>query len=133
MPPVRVALIADIHGNADALRAVLADLDRQGVDRIVVNGDVVNRGPDSAEALGLLLDRDGIPMTEALFVLDWCQQDSFWKSNILSMPKFREKFAALQIKAHQVSNVAQLRPTASDRARGHLDTVAEAERLMGLR
>ncbi|BDP40721.1 metallophosphoesterase [Deinococcus aetherius] len=63
MPPVRVALIADIHGNADALRAVLADIGRQGVDRIVVNGDVVNRGPDSAEALGLLLDRDDVAFT----------------------------------------------------------------------
>lgn len=63
MPPVRVALIADIHGNADALRAVLADIGRQGVDRIVVNGDVVNRGPDSAEALGLLLGRDDVTFT----------------------------------------------------------------------
>lgn len=60
---MRVALIADIHGNADALRAVLADIGRQGVDRIVVNGDVVNRGPDSAEALGLLLDRDDVAFT----------------------------------------------------------------------
>ncbi|WP_019585148.1 metallophosphoesterase family protein [Deinococcus apachensis] len=63
MPRVRVALIADIHGNADALRAVLADIDRQGVDRIVVNGDVVNRGPDSVEALSLLLDREDVTFT----------------------------------------------------------------------
>lgn len=81
----------------------------------------------------LLLDRDGIPFEEAVRVLDWCQLDQFWKSNILSMPKFREKFAALQIKAHQQSNVAQFpgRPTASQRAQAHLDTVDEAVRLMG--
>lgn len=81
----------------------------------------------------LLLDRDGIPFDEAIRVLDWCQLDQFWKSNILSMPKFREKFAALQIKAHQQSNVAQFpgRPTASQRAQAHLDTVDEAVRLMG--
>lgn len=81
----------------------------------------------------LLLDRDGIPFEEAIRVLDWCQLDQFWKSNILSMPKFREKFAALQIKAHQQSNVAQFpgRPTASQRAQAHLDTVDEAVRLMG--
>lgn len=81
----------------------------------------------------LLLDRDGIPFEEAVRVLDWCQQDQFWKSNILSMPKFREKFSALQIKAHQQSNVAQFpgRPTASQRAQAHLDTVDEAVRLMG--
>ena len=81
----------------------------------------------------LLLDRDDIPFDEAVRVLDWCQADSFWKGNILSMPKFREKFAQLQIKSHQ-SNVAQFpaRQSASERAQAHLDTVAEAERLMGL-
>ena len=81
----------------------------------------------------LLLDRDDIPFDEAVRVLDWCQQDQFWKSNILSMPKFREKFAALQIKAHQQSNVAQLpqRRTASEKAQAWLDTADEAARLMG--
>ena len=80
----------------------------------------------------LLLDRDGIPFDEAVRVLDWCQADSFWKGNILSMPKFREKFAQLQIKSHQ-SNVAQFpaRQTASEKAQGWLNTVDEAVRLMG--
>ena len=80
----------------------------------------------------LLLDRDDIPFDEAVRVLDWCQQDAFWKSNILSMPKFREKFSALQIKSHQ-SNVSQFpaRQTASEKAQGWLNTVDEAVRLMG--
>ena len=51
----------------------------------------------------LLLDKDGIEFDEAVRVLDWCQQDSFWMPNILSMPKFREKFAQLQIKSRQSS------------------------------
>lgn len=51
----------------------------------------------------LLLDKDGIEFNEAVRVLDWCQQDSFWMPNILSMPKFREKFAQLQIKSRQSS------------------------------
>lgn len=63
MRPVRLAVIADIHGNADALRAVLADIGARGVDRVIVNGDVVNRGPDSVEALSLLLARDGVSFT----------------------------------------------------------------------
>jgi len=63
MPPVRLAVIADIHGNADALRAVLADVAAQGAERIIVNGDVVNRGPDSVEALALLLTRDDVNFT----------------------------------------------------------------------
>ena len=82
----------------------------------------------------LLLDRDEIGFDEAVRVLDWCQADHFWKGNILSMPKFREKFTQLQIKSQQ-SNVTHFpaRQSASERAQGHLDTVAEAERLMGLR
>ncbi|ACO46463.1 fructose-bisphosphatase class III [Deinococcus deserti] len=53
---MRLAIIADIHGNADALNAVLTDVRQQGVDRLIVNGDVVNRGPDSVEVMETLLD-----------------------------------------------------------------------------
>ncbi|WP_034404688.1 metallophosphoesterase [Deinococcus sp. RL] len=60
MLPVRLAVIADIHGNADALRAVLADARVQGAEHVLVNGDVVNRGPDSVEALALLLSRGDV-------------------------------------------------------------------------
>lgn len=44
---VRLAIIADVHGNLPALEAVLADVSAQGVDRLVVNGDLANRGPDT--------------------------------------------------------------------------------------
>ncbi|MEM6313533.1 MAG: metallophosphoesterase, partial [Planctomycetota bacterium] len=30
-----IAIISDIHGNLEALTAVLAEIDRRGVDRIV--------------------------------------------------------------------------------------------------
>lgn len=56
---MRVAVIADIHGNADALRAVLADAGARGAEHLIVNGDVVNRGPDSVQVLGELLAREG--------------------------------------------------------------------------
>ncbi len=36
----RVALLADVHGNAPALAAVLAELEREPVDLVVVAGDV---------------------------------------------------------------------------------------------
>lgn len=48
-----LAVIADIHGNLPALEAVLADLERVRPDRIVIAGDLVNRGPQS----GAVLDR----------------------------------------------------------------------------
>ncbi|QFP77645.1 metallophosphoesterase [Deinococcus sp. AJ005] len=60
---MRLAIIADIHGNLDALRAVLADAQAQGAEQLVVNGDVVNRGPDSVAALETLLARDDVSFT----------------------------------------------------------------------
>src|SRR5262245_47013307 len=53
----RVAALYDIHGNLPALEAVLAEVRREGVDRIVVGGDVVP-GPMPREALERLLGLD---------------------------------------------------------------------------
>jgi predicted phosphodiesterase len=47
---VRVGLIADVHGNVPAFDAVLAELEREGVDRIVCLGDVAV-GPEPREAV----------------------------------------------------------------------------------
>jgi putative phosphoesterase len=47
---MRLGLIADLHGNLPALEAVLAELERDGVDRIVCLGDVAV-GPRPSETL----------------------------------------------------------------------------------
>ena len=51
---MRVGLLADIHGNLLALDAVLADLGRAGVDRLVCLGDVAALGPQPAEVVARL-------------------------------------------------------------------------------
>lgn len=48
------AVISDIHANLAALVAVLADIRRQHVARIVCLGDVVGYGPDPRECLTLV-------------------------------------------------------------------------------
>jgi putative phosphoesterase len=50
---MRVAVFSDIHGNLPALEAVLADVEREGVDAIVVAGDSVS-GPWPAEVFDRL-------------------------------------------------------------------------------
>jgi len=40
----------------------------------------------------LLLDHDGIHFQFAFDVLEWTQKSKFWKTNILSMPKFRKQW-----------------------------------------
>ncbi len=50
---MRVAALSDIHGNLPALEAVLADVERERVDAIVVAGDSVS-GPWPAEVFDRL-------------------------------------------------------------------------------
>lgn len=52
---MRVAAIYDIHGNLPALEAVLQEIRHEGVDRVVVGGDIVP-GPMPRETLSMLLD-----------------------------------------------------------------------------
>ncbi|PRZ15166.1 hypothetical protein [Nesterenkonia sandarakina] len=65
-----------------------------------------NKTPDTPpkawlDAARLLLDRDKRPEAEIHRVIDWCQQDGFWKTNILSLPKLREKYDQLRLKAQE--------------------------------
>src|SRR5439155_19779442 len=53
----RVAILSDIHGYLQSLAAVLADAHAAGAQEIVVAGDLVNFGPNPAEAVDLLRER----------------------------------------------------------------------------
>lgn len=48
---VRWAILSDIHGNLEALEAVLADAAAQGAEKIAVLGDVIDYGPDPVACL----------------------------------------------------------------------------------
>jgi predicted phosphodiesterase len=56
---VRTAIVSDIHGNVEALQAVLADIRTQGCDRTICLGDVVGYGPNPCECLDLVTQLDG--------------------------------------------------------------------------
>lgn len=51
------ALISDIHGNLEALRAVLADIDAQNIEEIFCLGDIIGYGPNPCECLDLVMER----------------------------------------------------------------------------
>lgn len=53
-----IALISDIHGNRTALRAVLDDVDRRGIERTYCLGDLVGYGPDPNGVIDLIRERD---------------------------------------------------------------------------
>lgn len=53
---MRIALIADIHGNRVALDAILDDVTAERVDQVTCLGDVVAFGPQPAEVMARLRD-----------------------------------------------------------------------------
>ena len=51
-----------------------------------------------AKDFDLMIRRDKIDADDIAEVIDWCQNDSFWRSNILSGKKLREKYQQLAMK-----------------------------------
>lgn len=79
--------------DSDALCALLERL-------IIANENkppkVTNRWRQQAR---LLLDDDKRDYDQAWRLIEWSQRDRFWRINILSMPKFREQYDKLRLKA----------------------------------
>ncbi|MFH1760377.1 MAG: metallophosphoesterase, partial [bacterium] len=48
------AVISDIHGNLESLKAVLEDIESQQVDKILCLGDIVGYGPDPETCVDLI-------------------------------------------------------------------------------
>lgn len=49
----------------------------------------------------LLMDKDGRSQQQVLTAIAWCQQDPFWRSVILSLPKLREKYDQMRLAAQR--------------------------------
>ena len=54
---MRTAIISDIHSNLTAFETVLADIERQGVDRIICLGDIIGYGPNPVQCVDLVRER----------------------------------------------------------------------------
>ena len=55
--PLRIAVLSDVHGNLPAFRAVLADVDSEGVDAVWSLGDLVGYGASPNECVELAAER----------------------------------------------------------------------------
>ena len=53
---MRRALISDIHGNLEALEAVLDDIKAQGISEIYCLGDIIGYGPNPRECIDLVME-----------------------------------------------------------------------------
>lgn len=69
-------------------------------DRIEANGSprptITRRWLDECRRM---LDRDKRDVARTERLIDWCQANSFWRANILSMPTFREQYDKLRLQA----------------------------------
>jgi predicted phosphodiesterase len=54
---MKLAVLADIHANEQGMHAVVEHLQRWRPDRVLVAGDVINRGPLPRECLSFVLDQ----------------------------------------------------------------------------
>ncbi|RSS59552.1 hypothetical protein [Streptomyces sp. WAC01280] len=90
-------------------------------DRIEQNGSKrpnVTKG--WRDAARLMLDKDGRSEEQVHGAIDWCQDSEFWRSNVLSMPKLRDKYDTLRLQASRPapgSNVVPIgagRPSTTD-------------------
>lgn len=70
-----------------------SELTRNGVKRLP------KRNKTNRDAMRLMLDRDGIPEDQIEGAIRWCQADEFWRGNILSASKLREKYETLRAQA----------------------------------
>ncbi|WP_428909439.1 replication protein [Niallia sp. Krafla_26] len=55
----------------------------------------------------LLVEKDGVSKRLAKDVMDWVTKDDFWKTNVLSAKKLREKFGELAIKMNAAQKPKQ--------------------------
>jgi predicted phosphodiesterase len=105
---VPLALVSDIHGNDTALTAVVAELDRLGIERVVCLGDAVQGGDEPREVLDRLRSR-GWPVILG-------NADAF----VLEVsPDSPEPVTEAQLEKREWT-LAQLDPTHLDQIRGFL-------------
>jgi len=51
------AIISDIHGNLEALQAVLAEIERRQIQHVLCLGDIIGYGPNPMECMDLVMSR----------------------------------------------------------------------------
>ena len=51
---MKIAIISDVHGNLEALKAVINDTKNKGVEKIFCLGDTIAKGPHSKECIELV-------------------------------------------------------------------------------
>ena len=54
---MKIAIISDIHGNLEALKTTLKDIEKRNVDKIICLGDIIMKGVHSKECIQLIKEK----------------------------------------------------------------------------
>ncbi|MFF5642099.1 hypothetical protein ACFY8Q_07260 [[Kitasatospora] papulosa] len=94
-------------------------------DRIEQNG---SKRPTITKAwrtaARLLIDKDGRTEEQVHGCIDWCQDSDFWRGNVLSMPKLRDKYDQLRLQATRPAPGSNVVPIATGRPLGRAANAA---------
>ena len=103
---MRIAVIADIQGNLQALEAVLADIKKWAPDLLLVGGDIILHGPDSLGVLELLstIDHTAICGNCEKRVLQVPEEESLSDHPIEKLARFTRR----QIGTHWCNYISNL-------------------------
>lgn len=101
-------------------------------DRIEANGSkrpsVTKKWLDAAR---LMVERDGRTVQQVANMIEWCQRDGcWWRSNILSMPKLREKYDQMRLQAMRGQEQTGRNPAAAVAAGQNLVARLESQHRM---
>lgn len=110
---------------AEADRPEVRSLCEYLADRIEANGS--NRPPIGKtwfDACRLMIDRDGRTPDQIRRAIDWCQDDEFWRANVMSMPTLRRQFDTLRLRAKAQGTPRRRRQSKGERA---LEVLAQLE------
>jgi len=55
---MKVAFIADLHSNLEALNSVLADIEKRGISDVYCLGDLVGYGPNPNEVVEIIMEKN---------------------------------------------------------------------------
>ena len=55
---MRIAVFSDIHGNKEALKAIIDDIKNNNIDEVICLGDVIGIGPNPKECVDILIDNN---------------------------------------------------------------------------
>jgi len=80
-----------------------------------------------ADSIRLMMEQDNRTVEAIEYLIDWSQENPFWKSNILSTKKLREKATTLirQIKVDKAKESKANSPSSNYRRQGRTEVVPE--------